>query len=132
MAQAVLRGQTRGLPLHHPPLIRFRDAPSPIESIAAYLLGVHAEAIRRGYSFDATMPTQSMPAVTIDFQELAGVLEPLIRRIVREELAQVAIKRPDVFYLTSDSPLHDDMVEILNRKGQGATRLYSHAEIWNE
>ena len=30
------------------------DAPSPTASIASYLPGVHAEAIRRGYSFDAT------------------------------------------------------------------------------
>ncbi|PKO23586.1 MAG: hypothetical protein CVU38_03075 [Chloroflexi bacterium HGW-Chloroflexi-1] len=73
-----------------------------------------------------TMTTQSMQAVTTNFQELIGVLEPLIRKIVREELTQVAIRRPDVFYLKPDSPLHDDMVEILNRKRQGATRLYSH------
>ena len=75
------------------------------------------------------MTTQSMQTVTVNFQELTGVLEPLIRRIVREELTQVAIRRPDVFYLEPDSPLHDDMVEILNRKEQGATRLYSYTEV---
>lgn len=53
LAQAVLRGQTRGYH-HHPQLNRFRAASSPVAAIAAYLQGVHAESLRRGYSFDAT------------------------------------------------------------------------------
>ena len=53
LAQAVLKGQTRGY-THHPQLIRFRGAPSPVAAIAAYLQAVHAEAGRRGYRFDAT------------------------------------------------------------------------------
>jgi hypothetical protein len=53
LAQAVLAGQTRGY-THHPQLRRFRDTPSPMESIACYLQGVHLEATRRGYRFDAT------------------------------------------------------------------------------
>jgi hypothetical protein len=53
LAQAVLTGQTRGY-VRHPQLIRFRDTPSPTESIASYLRGVHNEATRRGYRFDAT------------------------------------------------------------------------------
>jgi len=53
LAQAVLRGQTRGY-RHHPQLRRFRQAPSPVDAIAAYLRGVHVEALRRGYRFDPT------------------------------------------------------------------------------
>jgi hypothetical protein len=53
LAQAVLAGQTR-VYAHHPQLIRFREAPSPTESIAFYLRAVHEEATRRGYRFDAT------------------------------------------------------------------------------
>lgn len=52
LAQAVLKGQTKGY-RHHPQLQRFRAQPSPLGSIAEYLRGVHAEAIRRGYMFDA-------------------------------------------------------------------------------
>lgn len=51
LAQAVLKGQTRGY-THHPQLIRFRESPSPLDSIAAYLRGIQAEATRRGYHFD--------------------------------------------------------------------------------
>lgn len=53
LAQAVLAGQTRGY-LHHPQLTRFRATSSPLQSIAAYLRVVQAEAARRGYRFDAS------------------------------------------------------------------------------
>lgn len=53
LAQAVLIGQTRGY-INHPQLIRFRNTPSPLKSIASYLRGVFIEATRRGYCFDAT------------------------------------------------------------------------------
>lgn len=51
LAQSVLRGQARGY-VGHPQLIRFRESPSPPDSIAYYLHVVHAEAMRRGYRFD--------------------------------------------------------------------------------
>jgi len=51
LARAVLRGRTRGY-THHPQLERFRQAPSPLQAINAYLAAVHAEALRRGYHFD--------------------------------------------------------------------------------
>jgi len=53
LAQAVLKGETSGYK-HHPQLIRFRNTPAPLRSIAAYLRGVHAESCQRGYCFDAT------------------------------------------------------------------------------
>ncbi len=52
LAQAVLRGRTVGY-RHHPQLDRFRGEPSPPGSIAAYLRAVHAEALERGFRFDA-------------------------------------------------------------------------------
>ncbi len=78
------------------------------------------------------MGIQPSQTEAMTYQELASFLEPLIRRVVREELAQVAIKRPDVFYVQPDSPLREDLVEILDRHQKGETKLYSHAEVWNE
>lgn len=52
LAQAVLRGETRGY-RNHPQLERFRSAPSPEGSVAEYLRLVHDESMRRGYRFDA-------------------------------------------------------------------------------
>ena len=53
LAQAVLASQTRGY-TRHPQRDRFREAPSPLNAISAYLLAVHDEATRRGYDFDKT------------------------------------------------------------------------------
>jgi hypothetical protein len=53
LAQAVLRGKTRGY-RHHPQLARFRASSSPVRSIAVYLRVIHDEAQRRGYHFDAS------------------------------------------------------------------------------
>lgn len=51
LAQAVLRGQTRGY-RHHPQLERFRSHSTPRLAINVYLAAVHAEASSRGYAFD--------------------------------------------------------------------------------
>ena len=51
LAREVLRGNTEGY-RHHPQLERFRAHLAPISAINAYLAAVHAEATRRGYSFD--------------------------------------------------------------------------------
>lgn len=51
LAQKVLLGETRGY-RHHPQLERFRQAPDPTAAIAAFLLGIHAEACKRHYRFD--------------------------------------------------------------------------------
>ena len=53
LAQKVLRGETKGYK-HHPQLIRFQAMPDPSAAIAAFLGGVHEEAVQRGYQFDET------------------------------------------------------------------------------
>ena len=51
LAQAVLRGETRGY-RSHPQLDRFKSHSAPLSAISLYLKGIHAEAESRGYSFD--------------------------------------------------------------------------------
>ena len=53
LAQAVLGNKTRGY-RYHPQLQRFRESPAPLAAVAVYLQGVHVEATRRGYRFDAS------------------------------------------------------------------------------
>ena len=65
LARKVLDEQTRGY-RHHPQLERFRHADAPLAAIDTYLAEVYAEALRRGYRFDAGK---------IGLARLAGTLE---------------------------------------------------------
>ena len=51
LAQAVLRGKTKGY-ARHSQLVRFQEQASPLGAIAEYLRIVHSEAVTRGYHFD--------------------------------------------------------------------------------
>ena len=53
LAQKVLCGATRGY-RHHPQLSRFAETENPPAALAAYLKAVRAEAVRRGYKFNAS------------------------------------------------------------------------------
>jgi hypothetical protein len=52
LAQAVVLGRTKGY-RHHPQLHRFLAVPDPVAALGSYLAAVHAEAVARGYHFDA-------------------------------------------------------------------------------
>ena len=52
LAQHVLLGRTKGYRFH-PQLERFRQLERPAAGISTYLWGVHDEADKRGYRFDA-------------------------------------------------------------------------------
>ncbi|MDP3185632.1 MAG: hypothetical protein Q8M58_10205 [Anaerolineales bacterium] len=69
-----------------------------------------------------------MAQITIDIRDL----EAILRRVVREELAQIIAQEPNVFYLAPDSPLYEDMQAILQRKAQDKIKLHTHAEVWGE
>ena len=59
-------------------------------------------------------------------------LEPLLRRVVREELGRVIEEKSNIFHLEPEMPLYQDMKEILQRKKAGKIELYSEEEVWNE
>lgn len=71
LAQAVLRGQTRGYN-HHPQLERFRSHASPRLAINVYLAVVHAEASTRGYAFDRSKigPVRSVPRISVSLGQI--------------------------------------------------------------
>src|SRR3982751_6266002 len=51
LAQKVLQGKTKGYKFH-PQLDRFKKCADPVSAIALYLVAIHDESVRRGYSFD--------------------------------------------------------------------------------
>ncbi len=68
----------------------------------------------------------------IDIKDLVATLEPMIRRVVREELHRILKEERGVFQLTPDMPLYEDMEEIARRKASGKIKLHSHEEVWGE
>ncbi len=99
LAQAVLRGRTRGY-RRHPQLQRFRACPDPLAAIAAYLAGVHAEAVRRGYRFDArkigrrrarARMTETRGQLLYEWRRLKAKLD---RRSPRVLAAWAGLRRP--------------------------------------
>ncbi len=75
------------------------------------------------------MPTS--PSIVITMDELHHTLEPLIRRVVREELTEFANQNP-TFFLDPSMPLYEDMQEIWQRKMQDKIELFSYEEVWDE
>ena len=72
LAQAVLRGSTRGY-TRHPQLERFRAQAHPRSAINAYLAAVHAEATHRGYAFDRSKigPVRKVQSIPVTTGQLA-------------------------------------------------------------
>lgn len=54
LAQAVLTGKTEAYK-HHPQLDRFRVTSDPVGYIGVYLLGLHDEAVLRGYHYNKSL-----------------------------------------------------------------------------
>jgi hypothetical protein len=65
--------------------------------------------------------------VTLSVQQL----EEMIRKVVREELMDFAMQEQGIFNLNKDSPLYEDMEEILERKKSEQLKFYTHEEVWN-
>lgn len=65
-------------------------------------------------------------------EEIAKVLEPLIRRIIREELSRIAKKEHGIFHLDPKMPLYSDMKDIKQRHKSGRIKFFSHDEVWGE
>ena len=66
--------------------------------------------------------------VTLSIEQL----ESVIRKVVREELMEFTAQELGIFHLDKESPLYEDMEEILERKKSDRLKFYTHDEIWNE
>lgn len=101
LAQAVLAGKTKGYK-HHPQLDRFKASRHPRAAIATYLREVHAEALRRGYSFDAKKigrgkiraKTLKVTRGQLEY-EWSHLLKKLRRRDPKRHRQLVGNKRPE-------------------------------------
>jgi hypothetical protein len=88
LAQAVIRGRTRGY-RHHPQLCRFRESSFPRSAINAYLSDVYAEATIRGYNFDRSKLVRVgvRPRLTATQDQLLFEWEWLLRKLRVRDMA---------------------------------------------
>ncbi|PIR16242.1 MAG: DNA lyase [Elusimicrobia bacterium CG11_big_fil_rev_8_21_14_0_20_64_6] len=88
LAKAVLQGKTKGY-RNHPQLERFRAHPAPRAAINAYLAGVHAEAVSRGYSFnpDKIGPVRRIKAIAATRGQLLYEWKHLLRKLSKRNPA---------------------------------------------
>lgn len=92
LAQAVLRGETRGY-RNHPQLIRFRNSGAALDAIAIYLQEVHREATHRGYAFDAAKlrPASGPVSIPVTDGQLASEWRHLVAKLALRD--PVALER---------------------------------------
>ena len=51
---------------------------------------------------------------------------------MREELVEFVAQELRIFHLDKESPLYEDMEDILERKETSQLKFHTHEEIWNE
>lgn len=90
LAQAVLRGETRGY-RSHPQLVRFQECADPVGELGTYLRGVYEEATSRGYSFDeAKIVQETASGLEVSDGQLAFEREHLAKKLVIRDPARAA------------------------------------------
>ena len=84
LAQAVLRGRTRGY-RHHPQLQRFRSHAQPKSAINSFLLQVGSEATARGYSFDLSKigPVRKIDKIPVSTGQIHFEWQHLLKKLRR-------------------------------------------------
>jgi len=68
----------------------------------------------------------------VDPDELQQILEPLIRKIIREELLNIARQNTNIFCLDPEMPLYKDLEEISQRGKNHGIEFFSHEEVWDD
>ena len=66
--------------------------------------------------------------VTLSVQQL----ESLIRKVVREKLVEFAAQELRIFHVDKESPLYENMADILEREKSGQLKFHTHEKIWKE
>jgi len=109
LAQAVLRGRTRGY-RHHPQLARFKRHARPLTAISSYLYVIYLEATARGYCFDRSKirVVSKKPVVKVSRGQVRHEWRHLLRKLRRRSPQRwrfcANVTRPAVHPLFSVRP----------------------------
>ena len=114
LAQAVLRGETRGY-RHHPQLDRFKSHADPLAAMSLYLKAVQAQATARGYSFDAgkiqPASTAAVAALTVTTGQMAYEWTHLLAKLqqrnpaLHEQWQGLDVPQPHPLFQLQDGPI---------------------------
>ncbi|MDQ5951722.1 MAG: hypothetical protein QG639_1003 [Patescibacteria group bacterium] len=87
LALHVLSGKTKGY-VNHPQLLRFKNHPQPLESIASYLHTVVDEAEKRGYSFkrEKLPPLTTVTSIPVTTGQLEYEMQHLLTKLSVRDL----------------------------------------------
>lgn len=122
LAQAVLKGETRGYK-YHPQLTRFRQVAKPPSALAAYLRVIHAESLRRGYRFDDSKigPVETPEVIPVTRGQMNYEWEHLKAKLQRrdpaawEQIQSVTRPAPHPLFRIKPGPIEDwEVVSILD------------------
>jgi hypothetical protein len=114
LAQAVLRGKTRGYK-HHPQLERFKAHRTPRLAINAYLGSIFEEAMSRGYEFDRRKVGPIRAASRI------AVTDGQLRHEWRHLLRKLSVRNPKLYSKWKKTKRADNHPLFRVRRGSVAT-----------
>lgn len=88
LAQAVLRGETRGY-RNHPQLDRFKKHAAPLAAISLYLIGIYMEAGARAYAFDKSKikPARMTTSLTVTSGQMMYEWAHLLAKLKTRNIA---------------------------------------------
>ena len=64
--------------------------------------------------------------ITLSVQQLEGI----IRKVVHEERIAFTTQDQETLKLDKDSPIYEDMQDILERKKSGQLKFHTHQKVW--
>jgi hypothetical protein len=129
LAQNVLLGKTKGYK-NHPQLNRFKAQSVPPQFIGSYLSCVYDEALRRGYSFDATkiirkLPSTSKAKIKVHRDQVKFEFEHLKKKLKlrspRDFTRLMSVSRIEVHPLFRTVPGKIEDWEIITTQASGST-----------
>jgi hypothetical protein len=125
LAQAVLRGATRGY-RHHPQLARFQTHRQPIGAVADFLRALAEEATVRGYRFDARKIARvhAGRSIRVTIGQLRHEWTHLRKKLRQRDLARLralrGVKSPDPHPLFRIVPGRVESWEVIDHRTEPA------------
>lgn len=81
------------------------------------------------------MTRSTQTRMTISERKLEALIRKVVRQVVHEELQELAKRQPELiepWMSDPESPLYQDMQDLLKRKQEGRLKFYTYEEVFGE